>query len=124
HLTLSLARLDALTGKRSQRIGLSATQRPIEEIAQFLVGTDQPLPTIVDAWHIRTLDLALEIPSSPLEAVMAAEVWDEVNTRIAELITQHRTTLVFVNTRRLTERLAMQLSERIGAEYVTSHHGS
>jgi len=124
HLTLSLARLDALTGKRSQRIGLSATQRPIEEIAQFLVGTDQPLPTIVDAGHIRTMDLALEIPSSPLEAVMAAEVWDEVNTRIAELITQHRTTLVFVNTRRLTERLAMQLSERIGAEYVTSHHGS
>ncbi len=124
HLSLSLARLDALTGKRPQRIGLSATQRPIEEIAQFLVGTGQPLPTIVDAGHIRALDLALEIPSSPLEAVMSAEVWEELNTRIAELITQHRTTLVFVNTRRLAERLAMQLTERIGAEYVTSHHGS
>ena len=124
HLSLSLARLDALIGKRPQRIGLSATQRPIEEIAQFLVGTGQPLPTIVDAGHIRAMDLALEIPSSPLEAVMSAEVWEELNTRIAELITQHRTTLVFVNTRRLAERLAAQLSERVGAEYVTSHHGS
>ena len=124
HLSLTLARLDALIGKRPQRIGLSATQRPIEEIAQFLVGTGQPQPTIVDAGHIRTLDLALEIPSSPLEAVMSAEVWEEVNSRIAELITQHRTTLVFVNTRRLTERLSMQLSERLGADRITSHHGS
>ncbi len=124
HLSLSLARLDALVGRRPQRIGLSATQRPIEEIAQFLVGTGQPLPAIVDAGHIRTLDLALEIPSSPLEAVMSAEVWEEVNTRIAELVTQHRTTLVFVNTRRLCERLAMQLTERLGADRVTSHHGS
>src|SRR5205809_904611 len=124
HLALSLARLDALIGKRPQRIGLSATQRPIEEIAQFLVGTGQGLPTIVDAGHIRTLDLALEIPSSPLEAVMSAEVWEEVNARIAELITQHNTTLVFVNTRRLCERLAMHLSERLGADRVTSHHGS
>src|SRR5881409_2532455 len=124
HLSLSLARLDALIGKRPQRIGLSATQKPIEEIAQFLVGTAQPLPTIVDAGHIRRLDLELEIPSSPLEAVMSAEVWEEVNTRIADLITAHRTTLVFVNTRRLCERMAMQLSERLGAEQVTSHHGS
>jgi ATP-dependent Lhr-like helicase len=124
HLALSLARLDALVGKRPQRIGLSATQRPIEEIAQFLAGTGQPLPTIVDAGHIRTLDLALEIPASPLEAVMSAEVWEEVNTRIAELISQHRTTLVFVNTRRLCERLTMHLSERLGADRVTSHHGS
>src|SRR6059036_1379635 len=105
HLSLSLERLEALVEKRPQRIGLSATQRPIEEIAQFLVGTGQPLPTIVDAGHIRTLDLALEIPSSPLEAVMSAEVWEEVNTRIAELISRHKTTLVFVNTRRLAERL-------------------
>src|SRR2546425_7218519 len=124
HLALSLARLDALIGKRPQRIGLSATQRPIEEIAQFLVGTGQPLPTIVDAGHIRTLDLALEIPSSPLEAVMSAGGWEEVNTPIAALITQHRTTLVFVNTRRLAERLTMHLSERIGADPVTSHHRS
>src|SRR3989475_11359823 len=86
HLTLSLARLDALIGKRPQRIGLSATQRPIEEIAQFLVGTGQPLPTIVDAGHIRTLDLALEVPSSPLEAGRSAEGGGERKTRIAELI--------------------------------------
>ena len=124
HLALSLARLDALVGRPPQRIGLSATQRPIEEIAQFLVGTGRPLPTIVDAGHIRTLDLALEIPSSPLEAVMSAEVWEEVNARIAELISQHRTTLVFVNTRRLCERLTMHISERLGADRVTSHHGS
>src|SRR5947199_682298 len=105
HLSLTLARLDALIGgdKQPQRIGLSATQRPIEEIAQFLVGTHRPPPTIVDAGHIRTLDLALEIPSSPLEAVMSAEVWEEVNARIVELISQHKTTLVFVNTRRLCE---------------------
>ena len=124
HLSLSLARLDALTGTRPQRIGLSATQKPIEEIARFLVGTDQQLPVIVDAGHIRTLDLELEIPLSPLEAVMSAEVWEEVNARIAELIAQHRTTLVFVNTRRLCERLAMHLSERLGEEKITSHHGS
>ena len=124
HLALSLARLDALIGASPQRIGLSATQRPIEEIAQFLVGTGRPLPTIVDAGHIRTLDLALEIPPSPLEAVMSAEVWEEVNARIAELIAQHKTTLVFVNTRRLCERLTMHLSERLGADRVTSHHGS
>src|ERR1051325_3965943 len=124
HLALSLARLDALVGKRTQRIGLSATQRPIEEIAQFLVGTDQPLPTIVDAGHIRTLDVALEIPSSPLEAVMSAEVWEEVNARIAELISQHRTTLVFVNTRRLCERLTIHVRERLGEATVRSHHGS
>src|SRR5260370_6362849 len=114
HLPLSLPRLDALIGKRPQRIGLSATQRPIEAIAQFLVGTDEPQPTIVDAGHIRQLDLALEIPSSPLEAVMSAEVWGAGNSRIAELVSQHRTTLVFVNTRRLAQRLAMQLFEGVG----------
>ncbi len=124
HLALSLARLDALTGKRAQRVGLSATQKPIDEIARFLVGTNAPPPAIIDSGHARRLDLSIEIPASPLEAVMAGEVWEEVNTRIAELIGEHRTTLVFVNTRRLCERLAMQLSERLGAEQVTSHHGS
>src|SRR5207247_294727 len=124
HLALSLARLDALTGKRAQRVGLSATQKPIDEIARFLVGTNAPPPDIIDSGHARTLDLSIEIPGSPLEAVMAGEGWEEVNTRIAELIAEHRTTLVFVTTRRLGERLAMQLSERLGAELVTSHHGS
>jgi ATP-dependent Lhr-like helicase len=124
HLALSLARLDALTGRRPQRVGLSATQRPIEEIARFLVGTSAPLPDIIDSGHARDLDLALEIPSSPLEAVMSHEVWEEIYDRLAQLIAEHRTTLVFVNTRRLAERLTRHLSERLGAEHVTSHHGS
>ncbi|HMA45303.1 MAG TPA: DEAD/DEAH box helicase, partial [Gemmatimonadales bacterium] len=124
HLALSLERLAALSRHPLQRIGLSATQKPIEEIAQFLVGAGRPLPAIVDSGHARRLDLALEIPSSPLEAVISAEVWEEVDERLAQLITEHRTTLVFVNTRRLCERLTMQLSERLGADQVTSHHGS
>jgi ATP-dependent Lhr-like helicase len=126
HLTLSLERLEHLAGRRLQRIGLSATQKPIEDVATFLAGTRHltPGPSIVDSGHARTLDLSIEIPSSPLEAVMAAEVWDEMYDRVAQLISEHRTTLVFVNTRRLAERVAMFLSERIGAEHVGSHHGS
>jgi ATP-dependent Lhr-like helicase len=124
HLTLTLERLEQLAGRRLQRIGLSATQKPIEEIAQFLVGNGRPLPEIVDAGHFRRLDLAIEIPDSPLEAVMAAEVWEEVTNRVAQLIEEHRSTLVFVNTRRLCERLTLHLSERLGSEHVTSHHGS
>jgi len=123
HLALSLERLEALTRQPPQRIGVSATQKPIEQIARFLGGA-RPLPEIVDEGHRRRLDLALEIPSSPLEAVMAAEVWEEIHERLAQLITEHRTTLVFVNTRRLAERLTMHLSERLGADQVTSHHGS
>ena len=126
HLALSLERLEHLTGRRLQRIGLSATQKPIEDIAAFLTGTRHPTPDtcIIDSGHARTLDLALEIPSSPLEAVMAAEVWDEIYERLVQLILEHRTTLVFVNTRRLAERLTLHLSERLGADQVTSHHGS
>ena len=130
HLALTLERLEHLAGRRLQRIGLSATQKPIEDIAQFLVGTprvpspDSRGPSIIDSGHARTLDLAIEIPSSPLEAVMAAEVWDEIYERLVQLISEHRTTLVFVNTRRLAERLALHLSERLGADQVTSHHGS
>ena len=124
HLALSLERLQQLAGRRLQRIGLSATQKPIEEIARFLVGAGRDLPAIIDAGHARTLDVAIEIPSSPLEAVMAAEVWEEIYERLVQLITEHRTTLVFVNTRRLAERLTLHLSERLGADQVTSHHGS
>jgi len=124
HLSLSLERLAALTGRPLQRIGLSATQKPIEDIARFLVGAERPLPALVDVGHARELDLAIEIPSSPLEAVMSAEVWEEVDDRISALINEHKTTLVFVNTRRLCERLTMQLSERLGADHITSHHGS
>jgi ATP-dependent helicase Lhr and Lhr-like helicase len=124
HLALTLERLAAVSRYPVQRIGLSATQKPIEDIARFLVGTDRALPAIVDSGHTRELDLTLEIPSSPLEAVMSAETWEEVHTRLAELAQAHRTTLIFVNTRRLCERLTMHLSERLGAEQVTSHHGS
>ena len=126
HLALSLERLEHLAGRRLQRIGLSATQKPIEDIAAFLAGTRQPATDtcIIDSGHARTLDLALEIPSSPLEAVMAAEVWEEIYERLVQLILEHRTTLVFVNTRRLAERLTLHLSERLGADQVTSHHGS
>src|SRR5439155_958154 len=91
--------------------------------AQFL-APESRAPTAIDSGHARALDLAIEIPSSPLEAVMAGEVWDELYDRLAQLIGAHRTTLVFVNTRRLAERLTLHLSERIGAEHVTSHHGS
>jgi len=124
HLTLTLERLAALTGRPLQRIGLSATQKPIEEIAQFLVGAGRPGPEIVDAGHAREIDLAVELPSSPLEAVMSGEVWGEIYDRLAALVGGHRTTLIFVNTRRMAERLTMHLSERLGEGAVTSHHGS
>jgi len=131
HLALSLERLAALTPKPPVRIGLSATQKPIEDIARFLVGEragDQPTTpsdcVIVDAGHVRARDLAIEVPSSPLQAVMSHEVWDEVYARLAELALSHRTTLVFVNTRRMAERAARHLSDRLGPEHVTAHHGS
>ncbi|HSF48835.1 MAG TPA: DEAD/DEAH box helicase, partial [Burkholderiales bacterium] len=150
HLSLTLERLEALTGPGLTRIGLSATQRPIEEVARFLVGSplhkgdgaiapgdaSSPLTkgggaiapgdscTIIDTGFVRNRDLAIEMPPSPLEAVMSGEVWDQVYDRLAELICAHRTTLIFVNTRRLAERVARHLSERIGEEHVTSHHGS
>jgi ATP-dependent helicase Lhr and Lhr-like helicase len=113
-----------------QRIGLSATQKPIEEVARFLVGThavdkaNNPDCEIIHIGHRRELDLAIEIPKSPLEAVMSNEVWEEVYHRLTELIQTHRTTLVFVNTRRMAERVTHHLSELMGADAVTSHHGS
>ena len=173
HLALSMERLAALVKGPLQRIGLSATQKPIEEVARFLVGTCGPSPsplkgeragvrgeavrlihpldsahqdgpplrspllprreerenawptcTIIDTGHARAMDLAIELPGSPLEAVMSNEVWAEVYLRLADLIQAHRTTLVFVNTRRLAERVTHQLCERLGADKVTSHHGS
>src|SRR5947209_332298 len=104
HLAVSLERLNALCGESLQRIGLSATQKPIEAIARFLVGPSAEC-RIIDTGHRRARDLALEVPSSPLEAVMSDEVWQQVYDRVAELIEAHRTTLVFVNTRRLAERV-------------------
>ena len=129
HLALSLERLRALVGHEVTRIGLSATQNPIEEVARFLVGRPtetgpEPSCRIVDVGHQRKIDVAIEMPRSPLETVMANEVWEEVYDRVAALVAEHKTTLIFVNTRRLAERVTRHLSERLGEEAVTSHHGS
>src|SRR6266852_736840 len=175
HLALTMERLAALVSGPLQRIGLSATQKPIELVARFLVGnggpfsgvrpssgaatsnsrctsdfpgaardlaaaapedgrtplnlltpadTDKARCIIIDAGYKRQLDVAIELPGSPLEAVMSQEVWAEVYHRLAALIEAHRTTLVFVNTRRLAERVTHQLCERLGKDKVTSHHGS
>jgi ATP-dependent Lhr-like helicase len=147
HLALSLERLQQVAGAPLQRIGLSATQHPIDEVARFLVGSaaastvacDVVLPAeagshiggcigsgcaIVDEGHRRAMDLGLEIPGSPLEAVMSKEVWEEHYERLTALIAEHKTTLVFVNTRRMAERLARHLSDRLGEDAVTAHHGS
>ena len=126
HLALSLERLQHVAERPLLRIGLSATQKPVEDVARFLVGNDEDRGgcAIVDEGHRRTLDLALEIPRSPLSAVMEHEVWEEYYDRLTELIGEHRTTLVFVNTRRMAERVARHLSERLGEHAVTAHHGS
>lgn len=124
HLALSLQRLTALTDRPPVRIGLSATQKPVNEIANFLIGNTQEPRQIVDIGHQRQRDITLELTSSPLEAVMAGEHWNEIYDRLAELVQQHKTTLIFVNTRRLAERAARHLAERLGEEAVTSHHGS
>jgi ATP-dependent Lhr-like helicase len=123
HLAISLERLAVLCGDRLLRVGLSATQKPIEAVARFLVGPSAECQ-IIDTGHRRARDLALEVPSSPLEAVMSGEVWQQVYDRLTELVEAHRTTLIFVNTRRLAERVTRQLSERLSADQVTAHHGS
>ncbi|HVF31645.1 MAG TPA: DEAD/DEAH box helicase [Acidimicrobiales bacterium] len=129
HLALTLERLDRLcrasgTGRAPTRIGLSATQRPIETVARLLVGAGNDLPIIVDAGHQRDLDLAIELPDAELEAVASNEQFGEILERIAAHVLEHRTTIVFVNTRRLAERVAHLLSERLGDDMVASHHGS
>ena len=143
HLALSLERLAHLANRPVQRIGLSATMEPIHEVGRWLTGNtgrtgrtganpaDLPalpdipaLPVIVNTGHRRKLDLGLELTGSPLEAVMSGEAWDEVYDRLTELIQAHRTTLVFVNTRRLAERVSRHLAERLGEDAVTAHHGS
>jgi ATP-dependent Lhr-like helicase len=128
HLALSVERLEDLvigSGRpRPQRIGLSATVRPIEVAARLLVGSRGAMPAIVDAGQRRDLDLAIEVPRDELGAVSTSEQWTELYDRLAELVRAHRSTLVFVNTRRLVERLAMHLGERLGVESVAAHHGS
>jgi len=127
HLSLSLARLDHVVTQagnpRPQRIGLSATQRPIEELAAFLVGAG-PACKVVDLGHQRDIELHVEVPPTDLEAVASKEQWGELYDRLAELVRAHKTTLIFVNTRRLSERVAHNLSERLGDDWVASHHGS
>src|SRR5580693_5801467 len=129
HLSLSLERLEALTHRPPVRIGLSATQKPIEEVARFLAGTSDPHnprpdPVIVNVGHKRKLDLGVEVPSTELGPVASNEMWDEIYERIVQLVNAHRSTLVFVNTRRLAERIAHQLGERLGEDNVAAHHGS
>src|SRR6266852_719365 len=124
HLTLSLERLEAITHKTPVRIGLSATQKPIEEVAHFLTGTGRATPAIVNIGHKRTLDVAIEVPGMPLGPIATNEMWDEIYDRIAELVRAHRSTLIFVNTRRLAERVAHNLIERLGEDAVAAHHGS
>src|SRR6201981_1188376 len=124
HLTISLERLQALTHKPPIRIGLSATQKPIEAVAHFLTGNGRNDPVIVNIGHKRQLDLGVEVPPSPLGPVASNEMWDEIYARLVELIEQHRSTLVFTNTRRMVERIAHHLGERIGPDNVATHHGS
>ena len=122
HLSLSLARLDSLCGRKPARIGLSATQKPIRRIADYLCGGLEC--AIVDTGHKRHMDIQLELPDSPLAPVLANEVWEELYERLVTYISEHHTTLIFVNTRRLAERLARHLAERLGEDAVTAHHGS
>jgi ATP-dependent Lhr-like helicase len=129
HLALTLARLDHVCHQRPSRVGLSATVKPIEDAARFLIGGNRVTDgrsdcEIVDSGHQRDLDIAIEVPPTDLEAVGSGEQWKDTYDRLAELIKQHRTTLIFVNTRRASERVAFAISERIGEEHVGSHHGS
>src|SRR5204862_1534342 len=131
HLALSLERLQGIAEAPLLRIGLSATQKPVETVASFLVGQSARTAdglhadcAIVDEGHRRAIDLTVELPNSSLEAVMSNEVWEEYYERLANLVRAHRTTLIFVNTRRLAERIARHLSDRLGDAAVTAHHGS
>jgi ATP-dependent Lhr-like helicase len=124
HLAVSLERLEHLTGKTLARIGLSATQKPIELVAQFLTGGSRPGPVVVNVGHRRELDLAVEVPGSELGPIASNEMWGEIYDRIAALAKEHRSTLIFVNTRRLAERVAHHLGERLGNDAVAAHHGS
>jgi ATP-dependent Lhr-like helicase len=123
HLALTLERLQQVAAAPLVRIGLSATQRPIDAVAQYLTGSHGSC-AVVDEGHRRTVDLEIEMPSSPVEAVMSQEVWQEYYDRLADLVRAHKTTLVFVNTRRLSERVTRHLCERLGEDAVTAHHGS
>ena len=126
HFALSCERFTHLVARHGghlQRIGLSATQRPIEATAALLAGTGRPC-AIVDIGHRRQLDLALELPGAPLGTICTTEHWTEIFTRLQALVGEHRTTLVFTNTRKMAERVAARLGDLLGKDLVTSHHGS
>src|SRR4051794_15344392 len=122
HLALTLERLSHVASQPVQRIGLSATVKPIEEVGRWLTPATPPI--LVNTGHRRTTDLALELTGSPLEAVISGDAWNEIYDRLTELIKAHKTTIVFVNTRRLAERVSRHLAERVGETAVTAHHGS
>ena len=130
HLSLSVERLRALADDPITRIGLSATQRPIDEMARLLVGASavdadgRADCLVVDMGHARNIDLAIEIPDGEVGPIATHEQWGQTLDRLAELVKDHDTTLLFVNTRRLVERLAHQMSQRLGEESVVAHHGS
>ncbi len=124
HLTLSLERLEALLPTSPVRIGLSATQKPIERVADFLMGISRSKPVIVNIGHAKQLELSIEVPGSELGPVASNEMWDEIYDRLAQLALENRSTLIFTNTRRLAERIAHQLSQRLGEDQVAAHHGS
>ncbi len=123
HLALSLERLEALCGGRVQRVGLSATQKPIEDVGRFLAGAGREC-VLVDEGHRRAMDIAVEIPPSPLEAVCSHETWSEIYARVAALVQEHRTTLVFVGTRKMAERVSAELTKLLGENAVGCHHSS
>lgn len=124
HLTLSLERLESITWKPPLRVGLSATQKPLTTVAHFLSGSTRELPVIVDVGHKRALDLKIETPQTELGPVLSNDMWEELYDRIAQLVGEHRSTLIFVNTRRLAERVAHNLADRLGEDQVLAHHGS
>ncbi len=124
HLALSLERLVAVADQRPVRIGLSATVKPVETAARLLVGNREPMPAIVDSGHRRALEISLELPDGELEAAISSDHFGEILDRIAEHVAEHTTTLVFVNTRNLSERVAHELGERLGEDEVAAHHGS
>jgi ATP-dependent Lhr-like helicase len=124
HLTLSLERLENLLAAAPIRIGLSATQKPIERVADFLMGIRHSKPVIVNIGHAKHMELGIEVPGSELGPVASNEMWDEIYDRLAQLALENRSTLIFTNTRRLAERIAHQLSQRLGEDQVAAHHGS
>ena len=123
HLSISMERLARLSRNPVHRIGISATQKPIERMAHFLTGNAEPCK-ILNIGHRRELELDIELPESPLTAVMANEVWEEIHQSLERTITEHQTTLIFVPTRSMAERLSHHLSDRLGPEVVSAHHGS